>query len=210
MRMMHLINFKRHIPFINLATLFYTANSYADAFKCVDNKGNTIFQDSECGDHKKETKIAIKKMAVGSQCSSLCDSANTLCIADMGLGNNNTSQGLLLCDNAKSACHIRCVNPSKGRELEAFNAMQQSTYEREIRNQQYQKEFKQHQAFRKKNKAEWERKRKQRHCHRYEKKLAKIRARWVNKQRYGWTPRDEEYYRRKIENAEDEVTIECQ
>jgi hypothetical protein len=191
-------------------SLLFTANSHADAFKCVDKKGNTIFQDSECGDHKKETKIAIKKMTVGSQCSSLCDSANALCIADMGIDNNNTSQGLLLCDNAKAACHIRCVNPSKGRELEVFNAIQQSTYERQIRSQQYQKEFNQHQVYREKKQVERDRKRKQKHCHRYEKKLAKIKSKWENKQRYGWTPSDEEYYRRKIENAEDEVTIECQ
>ena len=42
-------------------------------------------------------------------------------------------------------------------------------------------------------------------------KLAKTKAKWkrVQEQAKGWTPREEAYYRRRIEDAEDIAIIEC-
>jgi hypothetical protein len=202
---------KNYIPIISIFLSFFLYSGiYADAFKCVDNKGNTIFQDSECGDNKKETKIEITKYAGNSQCTFSCDASRTICVADLGLRERNTGKGLLLCEKAKQACDTRCYNPALGKELEMFTAIERSRYERELRNKQALKDDAQYQEERERRLAQRERKRQQRHCHKYEKKLAKIKARWAQKQRNGWQHRDEEYYRRKIENAEDEVAIECQ
>jgi len=184
--------------------------SHADAFKCMDNKGNTVFQDSECGNNKKETKIQINKLTNNSQCTSICDSARTICVADLGLGERNSSKGLFLCEQAKKACDTRCFNPNLGRELEVLTAIERSTYERQLRYEQSLRDDANYQKEREARAAKREQKRKQRHCHKYQKKLAKIRARWERKQRSGWKPADETYYRRRIENAQDEVTIECQ
>ncbi len=184
----------------------------ADTFKCVDKQGNTIFQDSECGDNKKETKIEIKKYAGHSQCTSRCDAVRVICVADLGQGDRNTSKGLLLCEKAKQACDTGCYNPALGQELEMFTSIERSAYEREIRNKQAIADDIKYQEERERRLARWERKRKQRHCHKYEKKLAKAKAHWVRvqEQARGWTPKQEAFYLRKIENAEDEVTIECQ
>ena len=193
-----------------VSSLLLFSNSYADAFKCVDKKGNTIFQDSECDDNKKETKIEIKKYAGDSQCLFNCGAIRTVCVADLGLVERNTTKALLLCEKAKQACDTRCYNPSLGRELEMYTAIERSSYERELRHKQALKDEAKDKEAIEKRVAQRDQRRKQRHCYKYEKKLAKIRARWEQKQRDGWKPRDEEYYRRKIENAEDEVTIECQ
>ena len=195
---------------ILLCSLFLFSNSYADVFKCVDKKGNTIFQDSECGNNKKETKIEIKKYAGNTQCLFNCGATRTICIADLGLSQRNATKGLLLCEKAKQACDTRCYNLALGRELETFTAIEHSSYKRELRNKQALKDDAKYQRERERRTAQRDQKRKQRHCYKYEKKLAKIIARWEQKQRDGWKPSDEEYYRRKIENAEDEVTIECQ
>ena len=189
--------------------MFIVSPSYGDAFKCVDKKGNTVFQDAECDDNKKQTKIGIKKYVGGNYCTSICDSARTLCVTDLGIGKQNTNKALLLCEQARQACDARCSNPTLGRELENFTQQQRAVYEREVRNQQVKKNDAKYQAEREKRLALWEQKRKQRHCHRYEKKLEKIKARWERKQRSGWKPKDEAYFRRRIENAQDEVTIEC-
>ncbi len=202
---------KNHLITLSiLCSLFLFSNSHAVAFKCVDKKGNTIFQDSECGDNKKETKIVMTKYVGNTQCTFGCDAARTICVADLGVGERNTTKGLLLCEKAKQACDTRCYNPALGRELEMYTAIERSSYERELRNKQALKDEAQYQKERERRIAQRDQKRKQRHCHKYEKKLAKIKTRWEQKQRDGWKPRDEEYYRRKIENAEDEVTIECQ
>jgi hypothetical protein len=193
-----------------LLAFFLFSNSHADAFKCIDKQGNTVFQDSECGDNKKETKIEIKKYAGNVQCTSVCDSARAICVADLGLGDRNTSKGLLLCEQAKQACDVRCYNPSQGRELEVFTAIERSSHERELRHQQALRDDEKYQELREQRVSERDKKRKQRHCYKYEKKLAKIKARWVRKQQHGWKPKDEEYYRRKIDNAKDDVRIECQ
>ncbi len=193
-----------------LLAFFLFSNTHADAFKCIDKQGNTIFQDLECGDNKKETKIEIKKYAGNVQCKSVCDSARTICVADLGIGERNTGRELLLCEQAKQACDARCYNPSLGRELEVFTAIERSSYERELRHQQAVKDDAKYQKSQELRSAEWDIKQKQRHCYKYEKKLAKIKARWARKQQSGWKPRDEEYYRRRIENAKDDVRIECQ
>jgi len=195
-----------------LCSLLLFSNSYADAFKCVDKKGNTIFQDFECADNKKETKIEIKKYAGSSQCLFNCGATRTICIDDLGLGERNTSKGLLLCEKAKNACDTRCYNPIQGRELEALTEIERSTYERDLRRTQGLKDATQYKEIRESRIAQRDLKRKQRHCKRYEKNLAKVKAKWkrTQEQTRGWTSEEETYYRRRIENAEDEVTIECQ
>ncbi len=198
------------LSILSLFIFLLSSSVNADTFKCVDKKGSTIFQDSECGDNKKETKIEMKKYAGHSQCTSRCDAVRVICVADLGLGERNTGKGLLLCEKAKQACNTRCYNPALGRELEMFTAIERTAYEREIRNKRAIADDIKYKEERERRLAQWEQKRKQRHCHKYEKKLAKIKARWEHKKRSGWKPRDEEYYLRKIENAEDEVTIECQ
>jgi len=199
------------VLFSLLLLLFVFSNVQADAFKCIDKKGNTIFQDSECADNTKETKIEIKKYtSINFQCLFNCESTRKICIAELSYAKQNTNKGLLLCEKAKQACDTRCFNPALGRELEVYTAIERSSYERDLRNKQAAEDESKYQKERKEKIAQWEKKRKQRHCRKYEKKLAKIQARWENKQRYGWKPKDEEYYRQKIDNAKDEVVIECQ
>ena len=201
---------KNTFSFIVLFLLFFFyTGSHADVFKCVGIKGNTIFQDAECGETKKETKIEMKRYAGNSQCAFRCVAKRTICVADLGLEKRNTGKGLLLCERAKQACDTGCNQPALGRELQLFTAIEHSAYERELRNKQALKEDKEYQEDREKRLAKREEKRKQRHCHKYEKKLAKIKARWERKKSSGWKPSDEEDYRRKITDAEDEVTIEC-
>jgi len=204
---------KNHLVILSVfCSLFLFSNNYADAFKCVDKKGNTVFQDAECGDNKKETRIEIKQYAGNSQCLFNCGATRTICVADLGLGERNTAKGLLLCEKAKQACDTRCYNPTQGQELEVLTSIERSKYEREIRHKQALKDEARYKYASEKQNTQQELKRKQRHCQRYEKKLAKIKAKWKRAQgkAHGWTFNEEEYYRRRIENAEDEVSIECQ
>ncbi|MCK5664452.1 MAG: hypothetical protein KAI17_13265, partial [Thiotrichaceae bacterium] len=158
------------------------------------------------------TKIEIKKYSGNTQCLFTCGATRTICVADLGLGERNTGKGLLLCEQAKQACDTRCYNPSQGRELEVLTAIERSNHERELRHKQSLKDEAKNKEAREKRDAKWELKRKKRHCQRYERKLAKIKAKWkrAQEQAHGWTADEERYYRRRIENAEDEVNIECQ
>jgi hypothetical protein len=195
-----------------LPLLFLFSNIHADAFKCIDKKGNTIFQDSECGENRKETKITIKKHTRNSQCLVNCEASRRICVADLGLGERNTGRGLLLCENAKQACDTHCYNPTQGRELEVFTAIERSSYERELRHKQALKNEARYKKTRKERAEKRELKTKQRRCNKYKRKLAKVKARWkrTQEQAQGWTPKEEDRYRRWIENSEDEVRIECQ
>ncbi len=203
--------------FILSTPFFLLSNIHADAFKCVDKTGNIVFQDSACTDDEKETLIEIQKNIVSVdniinvQCKARCDNRRAICVA--GLGNNarNTGENLLRCEKVKEVCYLRCAKAGNGGKLDTFVNIERSNYERELRREQSLKAEAKYQKNRKKRIAQWDHKREQRHCRRYERALAKAKARWkrVQEQAKGWTPREEAYHRRKIEDAEDIAIIEC-
>ena len=199
--------------FVLSISLFLLSSVHADAFKCVDKTGNIVFQDSACSDNEKQVLIEIQKstseQVSNSLCNSQCLSRRALCIAELGGGRRNTSKNLLLCEKTKEVCYLACANSSGSGQLETHTRIERSNYERELRRERSLKKAAKYKKAKEKRSAEWDLKYKNWNCQKYEKKLAKIKAKWEHKQGAGWTPKDEVKFLRKIENAEDEVTIEC-
>ena len=203
--------------FILSIPFFFLSNIHADAFKCVDKTGNIVFQDSACTDDEKETLIEIQKNIVSVdnifsvQCKVQCDNRRAICVAGLGSDARNTGENLLRCEKVKEVCYLRCSKVDSGGKLDTFVNIERSNYERELRREQSLKADAKYQKKREKRIAQWDQKREQRRCRKYEKRLDKAKARWkrVQEQAKGWTPREEAYHRRRIENAEDVVVIEC-
>lgn len=204
--------------FILSTPFFLLSNIHANAFKCVDKTGNIVFQDSACTDDEKETVIEIQQSTgnidnadriSNSQCNARCDNRRAICIARLGSGARNTGKNLLLCEKAKEVCYLRCAKVDSGRKLDTFVNIERSNYERELRREQALKNGARYKENKKDRAAKWDQKYNQWNCQKYEKRLAKIKAKWERKQGKGWTPKDEVKFLRKIENAEDAVAIEC-
>ena len=91
--------------------LFYS-NISADIFKCVDNKGNTFFQDSVCSGAKKETKITLPSTRASSglenNCTQSCDIDSTLCVQALEHGVEGNVKKLSLCESTKIDCYDIC------------------------------------------------------------------------------------------------------
>ncbi|MCF6190629.1 MAG: DUF4124 domain-containing protein [Cocleimonas sp.] len=216
---MRLIIKNQIFPVILLSILpfLFVSSTHADAFKCIDKKGNIVFQDSACTDDEKETLIEIQKKIVSVdnilniQCEARCDNRRAICVTRLGDGARNTGKNLLRCEKVKEVCYLRCAKVDNGGELDTFVNIERSNYERELRREQSLKSDAKYQKNKKKRIAQWDQKREQRHCRRYERKLAKVKAQWkrVQEKAKGWTPREETYHRKRIENAEDVAIIEC-
>lgn len=203
--------------FILFLPFFFASNLDADAFKCVDKIGNIVFQDSACTDNEKETLIEIQKNIVSVdnvaniQCKALCDNRRASCVVRLGDDARNTGENLLRCEKVKEVCYLRCARAGNGRKLDTFVTIERSNYERGLRREQSLKTDAKYIKNREKRIAQRDQKREQRRCRKYERKLAKAKARWkrVQEQAKGWTPREEASHRRRIEDAEDAVVIEC-
>lgn len=193
--------------FIIVSSLFFS-NGYAGAFKCVDKKGDTIFQDSPCAGGKKQTKIELSSThnisIPQTQCTEICQSSNQICVAELSAGKKNI-ENISHCEKAKLECIESCID----RGLEELGSIENSTYERELRHKRSLEREARYQAFWEKRDNDREKKRSQKNCRKYQKRLAKIKRKWERKQRAGWKPKDEERYLIKIENAEDAMKIEC-
>lgn len=201
--------------FILSIALFSLSNSHANAFKCVDQTGNIIFQDLACTDDEKESVIKMQKNTssrlYNSQCLLQCDKKRAVCVAELGGGRRNTGKNVLLCEKAKQACYLTCVNASNAGKIETLTRIERANYERELRREQVLRNkslYYEKKENRYKKRAQ---ERDQKRCRKYERKLAKAKARWtkVQEQAKGWTPPEEAYHRRRIENAEDTAIIEC-
>ena len=205
------------LVFILSIPLFFLSNIHADAFKCADKAGNIVFQDSACTNDEKETLIDIQKKVVSVdnifniQCKARCDNRRGACVTRLGEGARNTGENLLLCEKAKEVCYLRCANADSGGKLDSFVNVERSNYERELRRKRSLKAETKYEKKREKQIAQRNQKREQRRCRKYERKLAKAKAKWkrVQEQAKGWTPREEAYHRRRIEDAEDIAIIEC-
>jgi len=201
--------------FILSISFFFQSTIHADAFKCVDKAGSIVFQDSACTDDEKETLIEIQKniisvdQIVNVQCKARCDNRRATCVAGLGDGSKNTGKNLLLCEKVKEVCYLRCAKADNEGKLDTFVNIERSDYERELRREQSLKKEAIYEKNRKDRATKWDQKYNQWNCQKYEKKLAKIKAKWERKQGKGWTPKDEVHYLRRIENAEDAVAIEC-
>jgi len=203
--------------FILSIPFFFQSNIHADAFKCVDKKGNIVFQDSACTDDEKETLIEIQKNIVSVdnivnvQCKARCDNRRAICVAGLGNDARNTGENLLQCEKIKEVCYLRCAKADSGGKLDTFVNVERSNYERELRRKRSLKAETKYKKKREKRIAQRDQKREQRRCRYYERKLAKAKAKWkrVQEKAKGWTPREEAYHRRRIEDAEDIAIIEC-
>ncbi len=203
----------KFLTFIVISLILPFSNISADIFKCIDNNGNTFFQDSACSGAKKETKITLQSTRATSTlqngCIQSCDADSTLCVQALKHGVKGDVKKLSLCKNNKMDCYDVCNDEVIDKNLEELTSQQGYTYDRELRHKRSLEREVRYQEFWQKRDKEREAKRVRRNCHKYQKKLAKVKAQWKRKQQAGWKPKDEEKYRIKLENAEDAVKIEC-
>ncbi len=210
---MHFSHYYKSVFSLILLGAFLTSVCFADVFKCVDNEGNTHFKDSACSVDNKETKVKIENAGLfnkqNNSCTIKCSNESDICVADLGLGARNTHKNLALCDQSRLACRTACIDSVAGRKLEVLTAIERAAYERKIKNSQSKKEIDEYLDDKKKRIRSRDQKRKQKHCRRYENKLAKLKAKWKRKQQDGWTAKEETNYLSKITEAKDNVEIEC-